>query len=105
MFVAYSCTHIECQFSFCDRYARWSLGFVDPPLEVSGKGQECTIRALNDRGYILLPAITRAMKELKEDGFLEHIEVNEDGVQVKVVPPTEVGTFSEEDRSRQVRMF
>ena len=90
---------------FCYRYARWSLGFVDPPLEVSGKGQECSIRALNDRGYILLPAVIRAMKGLEEEGVLESLDVSENGVDVKVAPPTEVGTFSEEDRSRQVRIF
>jgi anthranilate synthase len=102
-------------YEFPGRYARWSLGFVDPPLEVSGRADQCTIRALNDRGKVLLPAIQMAMEQLKEDGILETVKVYQEStpangtppsmvkIDVKVVPPPEVGTFSEEARSRQVR--
>jgi hypothetical protein len=87
------------------RYARWSLGFVDPPLEIAGTGQKCTIRALNDRGKVLLSAVENAMKQLQNDGVLQSLNVAEDKVDVTIVPPSEVGTFSEEDRSRQVRFL
>ena len=87
------------------RYARWSLGFVDPPLEIAGTGQKCTIRALNDRGKVLLSAVENAMKQLQNDGVLESLNVVDDKVDVTIVPPAEVGTFSEEDRSRQVRII
>lgn len=87
------------------RYARWSLGFVNPPLEIAGKGQDCTIKALNVRGTVLLPAIIKNMEELKADGVLENITISDDKIEVKVVPPAEVGTFSEEDRSRQPSLF
>jgi anthranilate synthase len=103
-------------YEFPGRYARWSLGFVDPPLEVSGKGNKCTIRALNTRGKILLPAIQSAMEQLKVDGVLQKIDVRFDAqegtgadidrmasqIDVLVVPPSAVGSFSEEERSRQV---
>ena len=36
-------------YEFPGRYARWTLGFVDPPLEVTGKGREFKVRALNER--------------------------------------------------------
>lgn len=96
-------------YEFPGRYARWSLGFVDPPLEVSGKADKCTIKALNDRGKVLLPAIQRAMEQMKEEAILSDISVtaeDEDMVQIDVtiVPPPPVGTFSEEERSRQVRL-
>jgi len=106
------------------RYARWSLGFVDPPLEVSGRADRCTIRALNDRGRVLMPAIERTLRQLKEDGILEAVDVHTpaasfpststappslDGtptrIEARVVPPPEIGTFSEEDRSRQPSLF
>lgn len=101
-------------YEFPGRYARWSLGFVDPPLEVSGKADKCTIRALNSRGRVLLPAIEKAMQELKQQEILSDVAVYEDAtsgdgtapsmakIDVTVVPPPEVGTFSEEERSRQV---
>jgi len=84
------------------RYARWSLGFVDPPLEIAGIGQKCTIRALNDRGKVLLSAVEHAMNQLQNDGVLQSLDVGDDKIDVTIVPPAEVGTFSEEDRSRQV---
>ena len=98
-------------YEFPGRYARWSLGFIDPPLEVSGKANQCTIKALNDRGKILLPAIEKAMQGMKEEKTLSDVNVIvEEGegmvqIDVTVVPPPPVGTFSEEERSRQVRYF
>ena len=96
-------------YEFPGRYARWSLGFVDPPLEVSGKADQCTIKALNDRGKVLLPAIQRAMEQMKDEEIISEINLisgqDDEMVQidVKIVPPPPVGTFSEEERSRQVR--
>mmetsp|Transcript_22315 Transcript_22315/g.52572 ORF Transcript_22315/g.52572 Transcript_22315/m.52572 type:complete len:1003 (-) Transcript_22315:42-3050(-) len=99
-------------YEFPGRYARWSLGFVDPPLEISGQANTgtCVVRALNERGQILLPAIEQVLQGLKEDGVLSSVDVytTEDSmvrVEVQVVPPPEVGTFSEEERSRQPSLF
>lgn len=36
-------------YEFPGRYARWTLGFSDPPLELSGTGRDFRVRALNDR--------------------------------------------------------
>lgn len=106
-------------YEFPGRYARWSLGFVDPPLEIAGRGLDCTVTALNDRGRVLMPAVEHALKRLEADGVLQSYETitakdtgtgdSFDGIPVrleaKVVPPAEVGTFSEEDRSRQPSLF
>jgi hypothetical protein len=99
-------------YEFPGRYARWSLGFIDPPLEISGKANQCTIKALNDRGKVLLPAIEKAMQGMKTDEILSEVNVIvEEGegsnmvqIDVTIVPPPPVGTFSEEERSRQVRI-
>ena len=86
-------------------------------MEVSGRENKCTIKALNERGTVILPAVIKAMESLKTDGILEAVDIsmcsgdtNDDcgtedtpiRVDVTVVPPAEVGSFSEEDRSRQV---
>ena len=101
-------------YEFPGRYARWSLGFVDPPIEISGQGMECTISALNARGTVLMPAISKALQQLKGEGVLEYVhEITTadydagDLPQIKsrVAPPASVGTFSEEDRSRQPSLF
>ncbi len=84
------------------RYARWSLGFVDPPLEISGTGSKCKISALNVRGQVLLEPVMDAMNKLLESGTLSDISRDGDVIEVQVAPLADVGTFSEEERSRQV---
>lgn len=88
-----------------NRYARWSLGFVDPPLEISGKGDTCKITALNSRGQVLLQPVVDAMNKLNSEGILSDVNTDGDVIRVKVAPPAEVGTFSEEERSKQVRLI
>lgn len=110
-------------YEFPGRYARWSLGFVDPPVQIVGRGSSCSIQALNARGEILLPAMERVLRSLQEEGIVERIQVMQgDGddddegksgsgnsaltrIDVTVVPAPEVGTFSEEERSRQPSLF
>lgn len=92
-------------YDITNRYARWSLGFVDPPLEISGKGDTCTISALNARGKVLLVPVLDAMEKLNADGALSQVSIEDDVISVKVAPPAEVGTFSEEERSKQVSLL
>jgi anthranilate synthase len=37
-------------FEFPGRYTRWDMGFVDPPLMLSARGDAFTVTALNERG-------------------------------------------------------
>ena len=102
-------------YEFPGCYARWSLGFVNPPLEVSGRANQCTIWALNNRGKVLLPAIQKAMEQLKDEGILETVNIFQESmpangtpallmkIVVTVVPLPEVGMFSGKAQLRQVR--
>jgi anthranilate synthase len=96
-------------YEFPGRYARWSLGFVNPPLVIEGSvaTSTVTLQALNARGKVLLPAIQQAMQELLQEGMIVDIDTtsSQDEITVKVAPPPEVGTFSEEERSRQPSIF
>ena len=87
------------------RYARWSLGFVDPPLEIAGTGNRCKISALNVRGQVLLEPVLDTMNKLLESGTLSNVSQEGDVIDIEVAPPADVGTFSEEQRSRQVSNF
>ena len=96
-------TYVSFFFFSTKRYARWSLGFVDPPLSVSGTGNNCKISALNTRGQVLLEPVLDAMNNLLQDGILADVQAEGDVINVIVSPAAEVGSFSEEERSRQVR--
>ena len=50
-------------YEFPGRYARWTLGFIDPPLKIEARSRSFTISALNDRGLVLLAAINDALSK------------------------------------------
>src|SRR5437867_2761842 len=60
------------------RYSRWHMAYVDPCLEIVARGRRIAVRALNDRGRVLLPAVSAAVAPTGES---ERIP---DGVEVFV---------------------
>lgn len=101
---------LDSSYEFPGRYARWSLGFVNPPISVEGYvgTNQIVITALNARGQkVLLPAIQKALLGLLQDGVLSTVEYTEhaSSVTATVVPPPPAGTFSEEQRSKQPSLF
>ena len=87
-------------YEYPGRYTRWDMGFVDPPLELSSRAREFAIRALNDRGVVLLGAIERAIAAA---GAVESHERSDTAVEGVVREATE--RVPEEQRSRQPTMF
>ncbi|MFE3456997.1 anthranilate synthase component I [Nocardiopsis aegyptia] len=82
------------------RYDRWHLGYVDPCLEISTRGRRITATALNARGRVLLPVVSRALAEVgtDADGGPGHVAVT--------VPEPDPGVFfTEEERSRRPSVF
>src|ERR1700685_3222546 len=51
-------------FEFPGRYTRWDMGFVDPPLMLSARGDAFTVAALNERGRVLIGAVGSSLKAL-----------------------------------------
>ncbi len=70
---------------------------------ISGTGINCKISALNARGLVLLEPIMDAMTALLAKGTVSDVVLAGDVIDVRVPPPGEVGSFNEEERSRQVR--
>jgi anthranilate synthase len=87
-------------FEFPGRYTRWDMGFVDPPLVLTGRGRRFSIAALNRRGRLLLPAIAARIAGLPATTLRGSADDLVDG---------EVGEaearFAEEERSRQPSVF
>ncbi|HVH07559.1 MAG TPA: anthranilate synthase component I, partial [Myxococcota bacterium] len=89
--------------SSCDvpgRYARYDLGFVDPPLAFAVRGRTLEVDALSERGAVLLPAVAEA---LGAERALERLDAAADRVRATVRPPS--GSFTEEERTRQPSVF
>ena len=87
-------------YEYPGRYTRWDLGFVNPPLEISGRQRRFAITALNARGRVLLPAVATALDTLDT---LADLDVHADAVRGAVKPPARA--VAEELRSRQPTLF
>ncbi len=87
-------------FEYPGRYTRWDIGFVNPPLRLTGRGRKLTIEALNRRGGILLAEVERALADCKS---ARSISREQSAIHVDI-RAAEIG-FSEEERSRQHSVF
>ncbi len=87
-------------YEYPGRYTRWDMGFVDPPLEISAKGRAFVIRALNERGGVLLSPIETALRATEG---VDAVERTHEAVAGTVSMPTE--HVPEEERSRQPTVF
>ncbi|HIB76595.1 MAG TPA: anthranilate synthase component I, partial [Flavobacteriales bacterium] len=87
-------------FEYPGRYTRWDIGFVDPPIMLTSHQRNFTIKALNDRGKVLLSFIEVI---LKSSTYIEAIDIRPqtiEGSLIKASPPE-----SEELRSRSISIF
>ena len=87
-------------FEYPGRYTRWDIGFCDPALSFTGRQRGFEIRACNERGAVLLPAVASALESCDAVATLE------------VDAHTVTGTvrlseewFPEELRSKQPTLF
>ena len=87
-------------YEYPGRYNRWSLGFVNPPIELTCNQRAFKICALNARGDVLLPAICA---KLKESSAIASMSVA--GRVASGTIAAAAASFAEEDRSRQPSIF
>jgi anthranilate synthase len=80
------------------RYSRWHTGYVDPCVEFIGRGRELTATALNDRGSLLLPAISAALREPGQ-------QARPGAASVTITIPEPTAQVPEEQRSRRPTVF
>ena len=92
----------ESSYDFPGRYARWTMGFCDPPLSLEAWGRKFVVRALNARGRVLLTPIGTALRACAS---IISLEPEDGGATLRgVVREAEEG-FTEEERSRQHSIF
>jgi anthranilate synthase len=87
-------------YDYPGRYTRWDLGLSDPLLELSSRERTLEIKALNERGELLLPPIREALAALPET---EQLQSHPHRLRVFIRAPER--RFSEEERSRQPSVF
>ncbi len=82
------------------RYSRWDIGFVNPPLQITGKELGFTLEALNERGGVLL----KFCHFLLEGSALWELTVDDRKIQGRITASGTHGA-AEEYRTRTPSLF
>ena len=91
---------LSSSYEYPGRYTRWDMALVNPPLVLEAADRSISIRALNARGRILMPVVTRVLK-----AHADVASLTEGDGRIDLVVKTPDGPFREEDRSRQPSTF
>ncbi len=87
-------------YDYPGRYTRWDLGLKDPLLQLEARDRELRVRALNERGNVLLAPLQAHLERLD---CVEALHASATELAVTVQRPAR--TFAEEERSRQPSVF
>ena len=87
-------------YEYPGRYKRWAIGFVNPPLELVTRDRNFTLKALNERGKVLLSYLA---ERLDLHPQLQEISLEEDRLIGSIKETAEF--FAEEERSKQPSAF
>src|SRR5688572_20274449 len=91
---------LSSNYDYPGRYTRWDLGLQNPLLEITSRDRRVDVRALNDRGQILLAPIAGVLEALDE---VADFRTSAHGLELTIQPPER--RFAEEERSRQPSVF
>ncbi|MGH7998367.1 MAG: anthranilate synthase component I, partial [Brasilonema sp.] len=91
---------LKSSYEYPGRYKRWAIGFVNPPIEVTTRENTFTLKALNNRGKVLLPVL---FERLSAHSQLLEVEFKNDDIKGFVKPVVQL--FAEEERSKQPSAF
>ncbi len=92
--------YLSSGYEYPERYSRWDIAALRPPLEIVGRGRDIEFRPLNLRGQMLNQMLLAA---LGEHPHWESIELRGGAILGRLKPlPT---LFAEEERSKQPSVF
>ena len=87
-------------YEYPERYSRWDVATLAPPIEIVGRERTLAVNALNERGKMLL----RVFEPLfREHNHWDCDPATDDSLHLRLKPLAE--RFSEEERSKQPSPF
>jgi anthranilate synthase len=92
--------YLSSGYEYPERYSRWDVASIAPPVEIVGHGRRLEVRALNARGRVLIQLFKRFLAGHPD---WESFESTEDALTGELRPLS--GVFSEEERSKQPSPF
>jgi anthranilate synthase len=92
--------YLSSGYEYPERYARWDIASICPPLEIVAFGRHVEFRPLNERGEIISHILHPV---LQPHPHWEYLELESGSLRGRLKPlPT---LFSEEERSKQPSVF
>ncbi|WP_417667187.1 anthranilate synthase [Roseibium sp.] len=91
---------LSSSYEYPGRYTRWDMALVNPPLVMEAADRTVEIRALNERGKVLIPTIAKALKSHED---VAEFSSSDERIDLTVKKPDRA--FQEEERSRQPSTF
>src|ERR1700744_3369070 len=92
--------YLSSGYEYPERYSRWDVASVCPPIEIVGAGREIEFRALNPRGEVLNQMLYRL---LESHPHWEEFGFQGAALQGRLKPLPKL--FPEEERSKQPSAF
>lgn len=92
--------YLSSGYEYPERYSRWDIASVAPPIEIIARGRKVEIKALNRRGRVLLDLIARLFEN---HPHLDAMSRTPDVLSMDLKPLADV--FPEEERSKQPSPF
>ena len=92
--------YLSSGYEYPERYSRWDVASVAPPLEIVGRARKLLFHALNERGEVLL-ALLRPI--LENGAEWDCKATDRQSVELELRPFA--GHFAEEERSKQPSPF
>ncbi len=92
--------YLSSGYEYPERYSRWDIASVAPPIEIIGHPRTVALRALNERGVVLIRILNHV---LKDNPHWRCDSQSPDALCLKLEPPSD--RFSEEERSKQPSAF
>jgi anthranilate synthase len=92
--------YLSSGYEYPERYSRWDVASIAPPVEIIGRGRGLDIHALNQRGRVLIQLFQTFLASHPD---WESFEATEDMLRGQLRPLS--GVFAEEERSKQPSPF
>ncbi len=92
--------YLSSGYEYPERYSRWDVASVAPPVEMIGRDRSIDIHALNQRGRVLIQLFRRFLAAHPD---WESFEFTEDSLRGRLRLLS--GVFAEEERSKQPSPF
>lgn len=89
-------------YEYPGRYARWTVGFTAPALQIEGKGLSFDITPLNERGIVISTIIHKHLSKIPNSFKIEELSANMT-MHGEIIASNQY--FPEEERSKQSSLF